>query len=216
MSIRGNDSCTRREQRRLSSGFTLLEVMIAVAVTVMLTFSLFQFISANLNALKFSAENAEERDAMLGLVDLVQGQLNELPTAGQALLTGQAHKFKGLASDEMQWRTKAGLGVLTTAAADEYQVTLMLQPPEKTSASLDLGLRRKLVAGTDKDEQWMRLITNFAALEIRYFDPRINNWLERWNDQNVRPSLVRLRLWRRADEQPYEAILGVPAALVQQ
>jgi hypothetical protein len=62
----------------------------------------------------------------------------------------------------------------------------------------------------------MRLIENFAAMEIRYFDPRINSWLERWQDQNVRPSLVRIRLWRRADDEPYEAVLNIPAALTQQ
>ncbi|HEX8310400.1 MAG TPA: hypothetical protein VF614_03715 [Chthoniobacteraceae bacterium] len=199
-----------------SHGFTLFEVMIAVFMTVLITFSLFRFVSANLDALRFSTENAAEGEAIVGLINLVQGQLNELPVVGQALLTGKAQKFKGLASDEMQWRTKAGVGVLTTAARGDYQVTLMLQPPEKTSARLDLGLRRRPTAGTDKDEQWMRLIENFAAMEIRYFDPRINSWLERWQDQNVRPSLVRIRLWRRADDEPYEAVLNIPAALTQQ
>jgi hypothetical protein len=198
------------------SGFTLFEVMIAVFMTVLITFSLFRFITANLEALRFSTETAAENEALVGLVNLVQGQLNDLPAVGQALLTGRAQKFKGLASDEMQWRTKAGLGVLTTAARGEYTVTLLLQPQEKTSSRLDLGLRRRPINGSDKDEQWMRLIENFAAMEIRYFDPRINAWLERWQDQNFRPSLVRLRLWRRADEEPYEAVLNLPAALTQQ
>jgi hypothetical protein len=42
-----------------------------------------------------------------------------------------------------------------------------------------LGCAAGPTNGTDKDEQWMRLIENFAAMEIRYFDPRINSWLER-------------------------------------
>jgi hypothetical protein len=190
--------------------------MLAVAVLILLTFTLFRFVSANLDAIRFSTSLADERQSVIGLVNLVQGQLNDLPPKGQALLTGQAHKFKNRASDEMQWRSKAGVGVLTSSAPEEYRVTLMLRPQTKTSPLLDLGLKRRPIDGTDKDEQWLPLIPDFAALEVRYFDPRVNAWLERWNDQNFRPLLVRLRLWRTGSEAPYEAILNVPAALTQQ
>ena len=53
-------------------------------------------------------------------------------------------------------------------------------------------------------------------MEIRYYDPRVNGYVERWNDQNARPSLVRIRVWRKPDDAPYEAVLSVPAANLQQ
>jgi len=47
-------------------------------------------------------------------------------------------------------------------------------------------------------------------MEIRYFDQRLNAWLEKWTDQSARPSLVRMRIWRAGDDQPYEQIFNLP------
>jgi hypothetical protein len=55
-----------------------------------------------------------------------------------------------------------------------------------------------------------------AALEIRYYDARLNSWQDRWTDPQRYPSLVRVRLWKRAGDPPLEVVLTVPAANVQQ
>jgi prepilin-type N-terminal cleavage/methylation domain-containing protein len=197
--------------------FTLLEVMLAVAILSLLTVSLFRFVSANLDALQHSTETSEDKQAVLGAINLLQGQLNELPAKGQGLLAGQALKFKDLPSDQIQWRTRGGVGLLTTAAEEDYRVTMMLaKPDDKTAPILDLMLRRQALTGTEKKEDWVVLIPKCAAIEFRYFDQRLNAWLERWNDQNVRPSLVRVRLWRNAGDVPHVAVLTVPAAMTQQ
>jgi hypothetical protein len=54
------------------------------------------------------------------------------------------------------------------------------------------------------------------ALEIRYFHPQLNAWVDRWNDQNRRPSVVRVSITRKLDEPPYEAVLRLPATNLQQ
>jgi prepilin-type N-terminal cleavage/methylation domain-containing protein len=196
--------------------FTLLEVVVAVAIIGLLTISLYRFVAGNLNALRISTEISAERNLMVGLVNLIEAQLNALPAQGQGLLLGQPHKFHDLESDEMQWLCRAGQGLLTTAATGEYRVTLELRPVEKTSAELELILRRRPVEGTEKDDTWISLMRPVAALEIRYFHPQLNAWVERWNDQNRRPSLVRVAITRNVDEPPYEAVLSLPAANLQQ
>jgi prepilin-type N-terminal cleavage/methylation domain-containing protein len=199
-----------------SSAFTLLEVVIAVAIVSLLTISIYRFVVANLTALRISTEMSTERQTMVGLVNLVDAQLSDLPVQGQALLLGQPHKFHDLESDEMQWLCRAGQGLLTTAALGEYRVTLELKPVEKTSAELELGLRRRPVEGTEKDDTWISLMRPVVALEIRYFHPQLNAWVERWNDQNRRPSLVRISITRNLEEPPYEAVLTLPTANLQQ
>ena len=96
------------------------------------------------------------------------------------------------------------------------------------SAETELGLRRKPIdplaaidstqpargGGTDK-YNWVPLIRPMAALEIRYFSVQLNAWQDAWTDENRRPDLVRVRLWKRADEPPVEAVLAVPSARVQ-
>jgi prepilin-type N-terminal cleavage/methylation domain-containing protein len=201
---------------RGKSAFTLLEVVIAVAIVSLLTISIYRFVVANLTALRISTEMSTERQSMVGLVNLIDAQLSDLPVQGQALLLGQPHKFHDLESDEMQWLCRAGQGLLTTAALGEYRVTLELKPVEKTSAELELGLRRRPVEGTEKDDTWISLMRPVVALEIRYFHPQLNAWVERWNDQNRRPSLVRISITRNLEEPPYEAVLTLPTANLQQ
>ena len=63
---------------------------------------------------------------------------------------------------------------------------------------------------------WVSLIRPFTEFEVRYFDPRLNAWLDRWTDQNARPTLVRVRLRKNAEDPFTEAILPVPSAQMQQ
>jgi prepilin-type N-terminal cleavage/methylation domain-containing protein len=201
---------------RPGRAFTLLEVMVAVAIIGLLTVSLHRFVVANLTALRYSTDTSIERGMMSGLVNFIAGQLAEIPAQGQGLLLGQPHKYHDLASDEMQWLCRPGAGLMTTAATGQYRVTLELRPVTKTSAELELGIRRRPVDGTDKDETWVSLMRPVEALEIRYFHPQLNAWVDRWNDQNRRPSVVRVSITRKLDEPPYEAVLRLPATNLQQ
>ncbi len=213
-----------------SRAFTLLEVMVATLIIALMTFGLFRFITANLMALKFSTELHDERQSMQALVKFLQVQINHIPPRRQGALVGAPFKFHDLSSDEMTWLCSAGHGVLTDAAPDSYRVTLALQPAKDSPDILELGLRREVVAseaaakidadfftrgsGTQKYD-WRPLMRGIAAIKIRYFDPRLNASVERWNDLNVRPTLVTVSIWRNASDAPYEAVLDVPASRLQ-
>ena len=116
----------------------------------------------------------------------------------------------------MQWLCRPGQGTLTTAAIGEFKVTLMLRPQSETSRVYDLGLRRRPVTGNDKEVNWVPLLRDVAAMEIRYFHPQLNAYIERWNDQNTRPLLVKISIWKTKDSPPLTAVLTIPAAQVQQ
>lgn len=219
---------TRRRSNRRA--FTLLEVMVATMIVAMLALTLYRFIGANLTAIRVSTEISEERETLQAVVRYLQMQLNDLPPKGQAALTGRANKFHDLSNDEMSWTCTAGPGLMTSAAATGlYRVTLTVQPVDERSSETELGLRRRPAeadapvdgalfgrGGRGNQYNWLPLIRPMAALEIRYFDPRINAWLDAWNDQNARPQLVRLRMWKNPDDRPIEAILQVPSARVTQ
>jgi prepilin-type N-terminal cleavage/methylation domain-containing protein len=220
MSIRARGSKWR--------AFTLIEVMIATLIISLLAFTLFRFISANLMAIRVSTEVHDERESVQAIVRFVQAQLADLPRREGGSLLGKPLKLHDLASDELTWLARAGQGVMTTAAPGEYRVTLTVQPVEKDSSELELGLRREpytkeargdvdfLTRGSGANKyNWLPLIRPMAAFEVRYFDPRMNAWLDRWTDQTARPQLVRIRLWKKQDDPPVEAVIPVPSALVQ-
>jgi len=220
--------CNRaRPERR--GAFTLLEVIIATMIIGMIAVTLFRFVSVHLTAIRVSTELSDEREALQAAVRLLELQLRELSVQQPEVLRGQPLKFRGLSNDEITWRTTAGAGLLTSAAPGEYRVTLTVQPVSEKAGETELGLRRQLIDPTEAVEaepvtrgagagkyNWLPLIRPMAALEIRYFNPQLNDWQDTWNDPNVPPILIRVRLWKYADSPPLEALLPVPLARLRQ
>jgi hypothetical protein len=54
---------------------------------------------------------------------------------------------------------------------------------------------------------WIPLLTNLNSVAIRYFDPRLNAWVDRWTDRGTLPHLVRLTIARADSSVPWEAVL---------
>lgn len=209
MSTRGNNA----------RAFTLLEVMIGVLVIALVTVSVHRVLQTSLTGIQISSEVELERRATEGLIQYIKGQLENLPTQRQGALTGSAALIKNLPSDEMTWICQEGHGLMTsfanTSPTGEYRVTLAIQPVEKDPSRLEIGLRRRTMEGDDRVYNWLPLLRPATALEIRYFDKRLNAWIERWTDQVQRPPLVRIRVWRTPTSDPMETVIAVPAARIQ-
>lgn len=197
---------------RHRKGFTLLEVCLGVAIIALIVLSLYRFLELNLRAIAMSTQQSNEEATLTSISAVIQSELNRLPQASVGSLLGDNHIFKELASDELSWLTSSGNGLFTKHAQGEYRVRLMLKPLTEKSSELEMGLRRQSTSpeSDKKAMNWIRLLPAMKALEFRYFDPRLNAWLEKWTDQNARPALVRMRLWRANDEVPYEAIFSIP------
>jgi hypothetical protein len=60
---------------------------------------------------------------------------------------------------------------------------------------------------TDVEESWIPLIDNVSSLQIRYFDTRLNVWVEKWNDTGTLPRLVKVTIGRGDSSTPYETII---------
>lgn len=209
--------CARADfSTRRRGGFTLLEVVLAVMILGMIAFSIYRFIEVTLTAIRVSTAQGGEEAAMQGLVAAIGAQLNDLPVARSNALRGEAHKFNNREGDEMTWVCHAGNGLFTAFAEGDYDVTLALKPVPKTTTS-ELGLRRAVTDANDLSKaNWLPLMPGVDALEIRYFDPRLNAWLEKWSDAGARPALVRLRITRAGAAAPHETILALPATRLPQ
>jgi|SRR5437899_2845915 len=188
-------------------GFTLLEITLAVAILATMALAIYRFVQANMVALRVSSESTVADMHYSGLRDLLTAQWQSLPVAQGALL-GDTFKFTGRSRDEIQWICDGGPGLLTRYAAGDYTVWLRLQPENKNSERLDLGFLRKPVDDTlVEHESWIPLIENVASLEIRYFDPRVNSWLDRWSDTARLPRLVKIVIGRNDAAVPWEVII---------
>lgn len=192
--------------------FTLLEIMLAVIILGMMALAIYRFVQANVTAVRVSSETEAVAARYDGLREFLTQQLQSLPP-GAGALTGEALKVEGHDRDELTWFCSAGPGVLTRYANGDYQVSLRLRRHEGKSQQLDLGLLRKpkddtAVAG--EHETWIRLIDNVATLQVRFFDSRLNTWVQRWTDTVTLPRLVKVVVGRSDARVPTE--ITIPLA----
>ena len=207
------------------AGFTLIEVMLAVAILSLTTLGIFRFVQSTVRAVAASVEDTEEQLSVERLVALVQEELYSLPVRGQTNIQGEAIKLNGVDFDSIEWRSRGGAGLMTTAATGEYRVKLRIQPIEKNSNKYEIGFWRRpalletatgLVAGgNDSDATWVPLLQRAASLRLRYWDSRLGQLLDSWKDPTVRPAFVIMSVLLEGESIAYEAVLRIPVAAVQ-
>jgi hypothetical protein len=193
------------------AAFTLLEITLATVILAMMSLAIYRFVQGNITALRISSEQTAIDDRYTGLLSLLTTQWQSLP-AGLGALTGEPFKFGDRPRDEITWVCSAGPGLLTRYAAGDYFVTLRIRPVKTGSDTMEMGLTRRpqtAEVGGEVQESWVPLINNVGSLQIRYFDPRLNSWVERWTDTTTLPRLVRLTIGRADMAKPWEAIVAL-------
>jgi prepilin-type N-terminal cleavage/methylation domain-containing protein len=201
---------TRGRTRPNARAFTLLEIMLAVAVLALVTLSIYRFVEGTLSAIRDSEENAQREELNASLIRFLKTHLFCLSSDSGSVLLGTSHRFDQRPSDELQWKATAGNALFTRHAEGEWNVTLTAKPVAG-SKEFEMGLRRQETNGK-RAAEWLPLFSGVNGFEVQYFDPRSMRWMEKWTESNIRPSLLRVRLWQINSPDPYEAILRVPVA----
>ena len=197
-----------KRRHRRARAFTLLEIMLAVAILGLMAVTIYRFVATNVVAIRLNTEATDLDARYEGFVNLLTEQLQNLPP-GQGKLSGDSYKFNGRSRDEMTWVCSAGSGLLTRYAKGDYSVTLRLRPIPK-SDRMELGVVREPAEDTNPTEanqSWVSLMSNLSTIEIRYFDPRLNAWVERWTDRGTLPHLVQISIARAGETVPWQAII---------
>lgn len=189
-------------------GFTLLEIMLAVGILGLMSLAIFRFVQSNMTALRLSSETAASDSQYDGLRDLLTTEWQSLsPT--RARLIGEPFKINDRERDVVSWNSSAGPGLLTRYAPGEFIVALRLQPGDEKNNGLDLGFLRKPRDSDVKEgnETWVPLIKNVSSLQISYFNPSLNTWIDRWSNTAQLPWLVKVTVGRTDSAVPWEAVI---------
>jgi prepilin-type N-terminal cleavage/methylation domain-containing protein len=191
-------------------GFTLLEITLAVAILGMMSITIYRFVAANLTILRISSEENAAEARYSGLINLVTAQLQGLPS-GVGALSGEPFKFNDRPRDEITWICGSGPGLVTRYAPGEFIVSMRLRPVSEKGDRMEIGFMRKprkTAEGETEGTSWVPLLDDVRSLQIRYFDPMVNVWVEKWTDASRLPPLVRLVIGR-PDREPREAIIAL-------
>jgi prepilin-type N-terminal cleavage/methylation domain-containing protein len=205
---------TGQDKRAGQGGFTLLEIILAAAILGLMSMAIFRFVQTNITVLRISATQSMEEARYAGLLELLTAQWQDLPT-GTGALGGDTYKFNDRPRDEIVWACSAGPGLFTRYASGEFTVRMRLRPMKEGSERFQLGCYRKPrdeAEGADEKETWVPLIDDVTGLRIRYFDTRLNAWVERWTDTGTLPRLIELIIQRpnRLDRRAIVALGRTP------
>ena len=202
MFIAGADS-------RRRSAFTLLEIVLAVAILAMMSVAIYRFVQTNLVAMRISTMTNLSDAEYAGFASLLSTEWATLP-AGAGALLGEPLKLNERSRDEITWISGAGPGLLTRYATGEYRVSMRLRPMSNEADGMEVGfMRQGFNEGTvdDSVESWIPLLRNVQTMKISYFDPRLNVWVEKWSDTITLPRFVRVVIGRADNPVPWEVIV---------
>jgi prepilin-type N-terminal cleavage/methylation domain-containing protein len=200
---------TARVKRSRPRGFTLLEIALATAILGMMCLAVYRFVQTNITVLRHSAADTVEEARYNGLLDLLTTQWQSLPS-GVGALGGEPFMFNQRPRDEIVWVCSAGPGLMTRYAGGEFSVRMRLRPM-KEGDRMELGFLRRpreTADGSDEGETWVPLIDDVRGMRIRYFDPRLNAWVERWTDSSSLPRLIEVIL-ERPNRPNWQAIIAL-------
>ena len=201
---------TVRVKGKRSRAFTLLEIALATAILGMMCLAVYRFVQTNIAVLRQSATDTMEEAHYNGLLDLLTAQWQSLPT-GVGALSGEPFMFNQRPRDEIMWFCGAGPGLMTRYAGGEFSVRMRLRPMKDGSDRMELGFLRRprsTAEGSDEGESWVPLIDDVRGMRIRYFDTRLNAWVERWTDSSSLPRLIEVIL-ERPNRANWQAIVAL-------
>jgi prepilin-type N-terminal cleavage/methylation domain-containing protein len=188
-------------------GFTLLEIIMAVAILATMAVAIYRFVQSNMVAIRLSSEAIAADARYDGLRDVLAAQWQSLPGKG---MSGEAFKLNDRERDEIRWICGAGPGLMTRYAAGDFVVALRLQSEKKDSDRLDLGFLRKPKDDsslTNANETWIPLIEDVSSMQIQYFSAITNVWQGSWNNTQALPQLVKLVVQRKDAATPWEVTI---------
>jgi prepilin-type N-terminal cleavage/methylation domain-containing protein len=197
-----------RVKRKPQLGFTLLEILLAMAILSLMALAIYRFVATNLTVVRVSAEENLAEARYSGLLNLLTAQWQALPMGA---LAGEPFKFNDQPRDEITWICGSGPGLLTRYAAGEFTVKMRLKRVNESSDRMQMGFTRKPVEtadGSNEGETWIPLLDDVRSLQIRYFDTRLNAWVDKWTDK-VMPRLVRVVVGRQDRSTPWEAVIAL-------
>jgi len=205
-------SITRRPHR--AAGFTLLEVMISMLILVLFSVAAMQIVSSQANAARIYTEQRQATEEVESFFDLLEYQFLRLHEGGTAAYLGQATEKEGADSDTMEFRLMDGPLLGFDNGREIRVVRLQVDRVDGKSVLLKESWNPEQVG--DSDHRKQVLSDRIDWFEVRYYDPRVNSWVENWVDRNQPPSLVRMRVRGPESEQEWVRVFQLPPMPYQQ
>ena len=183
---------------RRSAGFTLIEVMVSVAILALISIIVWQASGSNIQA----KERSERRDELFSSAGLVLDQIcDELAASflyspraeqigkspnGEVLTKTLFLGKNGGDQDEIQFVSFAHVRYLKDAKeSDQAEIGYSLEPSKENEGTFNLIKRVSSPPDDAPGEGGVRytVLEKIEGFNLRYYDPKKGEWVDEWNTE---------------------------------
>lgn len=213
-----------------AQAFTLLEIVVAMAVFSLIVVSIFGVIDATMVSSGELQDSQRINRETAGFIELCRKTFATLPASaairsdpaqeiapdGQEIVISNAPSIFAWGNNSLNFGTTT-LGV---RAQENGQFSLSITrsdfvpPDEDITPSLTGTASNFAIEPDDQGRYWLALIPDLQWIQWRFYDPKINDWTDTWI-QGSRPHLVELQFLLPDDTIPVRAVFTVSTATAQ-
>jgi prepilin-type N-terminal cleavage/methylation domain-containing protein len=201
-----------RNWERLShsdnSAFTLLEVILAMAIMLLLAGAIYSISSAAIESTKETIVEQFTLRRLAGFLQITRNAFLNLPANGAVFLSNDSNNT----IPDLTFENATGL--FGIASLGGGILTLSAQPNSDGSRTFSILRIPKNVQGTDLNQlyqnaSWIKLLPKVQKPHWSFFNK--GEWVDEWPRGSPRPQLVRLEMEVAGIPEPIESIFYVPA-----
>ena len=192
-----------RSSRRRIGGFTLIEMMITLAIFVLLAGAVFGLMTGVLQGTSTLQDNQDRRDQVAALNAFLKKKLSELPAAS-TIGSYQRGNGEGLTQNGIIFGTRNFAAVIDAKLqANGYYALRLTTFTTEAGTDQPQDARQVLQLGVTADDPtltWTPLMGDIKTLDWKFLDFNSTVWVDLWSGSN-KPNLVEFSMQPAGDLQ---------------
>jgi prepilin-type N-terminal cleavage/methylation domain-containing protein len=199
---------------RNPSGFTLLEMMMTLAIFVLLVAAVFTLMSGTLASANTLQQNQFRNDETSALTAYLKRQLTSLPVAS-TIVSYQRGDGEGLVQNGLVFGTVNSATAIDATVQPNGYYTLRvatLTTGASTGGEVQTDARQTLmqsVTTNDPTLVWTKLMSDVKTVDWKFLDFNQTVWVELWSS-GTKPNLVEFDMQPAGDLNPTTMDFWIP------
>lgn len=196
---------------RSGRAFTLVEMVITMAIFVLLAGAIFGIITGVLQSADVLQDNQNRRDEIMALQEFLKAQLDAMP--GKATLHSyQRGTGDGLHLNGIIFGTAGLLTAIDAKAQPNGLFTLRVATYSTTGDDIHAAnVFDQAVTGDDESLNWRDLIRDVKSIDWKFMPANDTRWADDWPlATTTKPNLVEFSIQLAGETQPAVTDLWIP------
>ncbi|SDU06608.1 prepilin-type N-terminal cleavage/methylation domain-containing protein [Verrucomicrobium sp. GAS474] len=204
----------KRTASHLRRGFTLLEVMLALAVFAVVAGGLFGTIRGMMKATATLREAQRDANGIYGVFELCRRTFAALPSAATILSTAT----DGATPLPYELVLENASSAFIFGDRAFFYGEIAMTAHTEGDGTLTLGVEYRRIDTTTglamPNPLWLPLLTNLKEMQWHYYDATAESWEDTWTE-TTRPALVQLTLMHGDDPREWTQTFWLPTLAAQ-